>query len=64
MAHTYNPSIQDTEAGGPLGVWGQFELQSKFQARPGYRVSPWAAFSKYIRERGREDGSVGKNTCS
>lgn len=39
MAHTYNPSIQQSEAGGSLGIWGQSELHSKFQARPGYSVS-------------------------
>lgn len=49
MAHTYNPALTDssfTGAGASLKVWGQSELHSELQARPGFRVRPSVASSK------------------
>lgn len=37
VAHTYNPSTWEDEAGGH-GVWGQSEQNSKFKANLGYEV--------------------------
>jgi hypothetical protein len=38
VAHVFNPSTQETKAGGSLGVGGQPVLQSKFLDRQGYTV--------------------------
>jgi hypothetical protein len=31
VAHAFNPSTQEAEAGGSLSIWGQPAIQSKFQ---------------------------------
>ena len=36
VVHTFNPSTQEAEAGGSLGVRGQPGLQSEFQDSQGY----------------------------
>lgn len=40
MAHTYDPSTGEAEAGGLPQVCGQFALHSEFKARLNYIVRP------------------------
>jgi hypothetical protein len=41
VAHTFNPSTQEAEAGGSLWVWGQPDLYSEFQGSQSYSEKPW-----------------------
>jgi hypothetical protein len=47
MAHTFNPSTWEAEAGGSLWVWGQPGLQSKFQDSQGYNSKTNTDMVKY-----------------
>lgn len=39
VAHAFNSSLQEAEAGGSLWIRGQFGLNSEFQASQGYTIS-------------------------
>lgn len=41
MAHTFNPSYQETEAGSSLWIQVQPGLHSEFLASKSYLVRPW-----------------------
>ena len=41
VAHAFNPSTQEAEAGGSLWVQGQPDLWSEFQESQDYKEKPW-----------------------
>jgi hypothetical protein len=40
VAHTFNPSTPEAEAGGSLRMWGQPGLQNEFQDSQGWAEKP------------------------
>lgn len=40
MAHAFNPSTQEAEAGRSLWLWGQLDLQSELQDSQSYIKTP------------------------
>ena len=51
VAHAFNPSTQEEEAGGSLRVRGQAGLQSEFQHNQGYTEKPCLKNKKTKRKK-------------
>ena len=49
VAHTFNPSTQEAEAGGSLWTWAQPDLYSEFQDIQGY--VEWSCLQKPKQEQ-------------